>query len=192
MTALTVGIPLFFATNVDTLLLLLSMLLLYPVHTIVLSQLAGAITVIALANLASQILNHLVPTWSLGLLGIIPIILAFRVNVDLPIKQDILKKSGAYWLIYMLYLSSSSDNLISYSAVFTASSLANRLAISAILLILTGLLPVIMQIIYSHTFIKSHLIRYQAIITRVAYFTIGIYILFITAIIPHLIQLLLR
>lgn len=190
MNALTVGIPLFFATNVDTLLLLLSMLLLYPLHTIVLSQLAGALTVIALANLASQILNHLVPTWSLGLLGIIPIFLAFRVTVEAPVDQNIFKKSGAYWLIYMLYLSSSSDNLISYSAVFTTSSLTNRLAISAVLLILTGLLPIIMQKIYSHPFVKSYLVRYQAMITRVAYLAIGSYILFSTAIISHLIQLL--
>ena len=193
----TIGISAFIATNIDDIFILMMFFtpssLTFPVKQVVLGQYLGIGLLVAISALGS-FLPLVIPTYIIGLLGVVPIIVGtkklFRIlkkkNKADPSKQ--IAKDTSYRnrnRVYLSFLtvaavtfSNGADNLGVYTPLFAQYNSASQIAtIIAVFMAMTAVWCTVAYYLINHPLVASRIRRIAHAVIPFVLIGLGIYIL---------------
>ncbi|MCO6183992.1 cadmium resistance transporter [Leuconostoc fallax] len=166
---------LFFGVNIDFFILLLVLLQRYHFTSVWLGYSLGVLSSWIIGALLGQTLQLLIPTWFIGLLGLIPIWMGFH-DTD-STDKDFKYKSGSL-AVFSLYLSAcGADNLAVYVPILSTMSLLATVLTAGYFMLLVFLSLIIADRFDKIKVVDHFLQKYGSLTTRIIYIMIGIFVI---------------
>ncbi|KRM97102.1 integral membrane protein [Liquorilactobacillus aquaticus DSM 21051] len=177
----------FLSVNLDFFFMLLFLLKKYPTSKVVLGYLAGTIILLIMSYFIGKMLTTFLPEWILGILGILPIYLAFHDDDD----DDGLKENKSEVLsVLITYLSVCAGcNLSIFLPVLVGESLMNFLTTLLFIGSLTVLAVFLIKFISTINIVSQIMKAHGEKLMKVCYIAIGLYVFWDSGLILHLIAL---
>ncbi|CAH1851912.1 cadmium resistance transporter [Convivina praedatoris] len=178
----------FVAVNLDFFIMLLFLLKKYPLSQVLLGYLLGNLILMILSFMAGKLLENFLPEWLLGILGIIPIYLAFKDDDD---DNETVTKKSPLLAVLITYLSVCAGcNLSIFLPVLLGESLTTFLQTLIYTSALTVLIVFLLKLIERNHLIQSLINRFGEQLMKICYILIGLYVLFDSGFLTHIYQLL--
>lgn len=179
----------FIGANLDFFLILIFLLQKYKFKDTFFGYSVGVLTLYILSAIAGQTIQAIVPTWVIGLLGLIPIWFAFK-NGEEEISNKSNKVHQTIFIVFLIYIvTCGADNLALYIPVLSTFTISECFIggiyfillafISNILAFYTGKIPIITKVFN----------KYGELLTRVIYFGIGIFVMYDTKLLSQIFAL---
>lgn len=186
----TIGVAAFVATNIDDIFVLIMFFssLTFPVRQVVLGQFIGIGLLIAISALGSLI-SLVVPTYIIGLMGIIPIIIGIKNLVEirkknkLPSRQVVQnkKKNRSYFSflsVAAITFSNGGDNIGVYVPLFSKYNTVSQITmLTAVFIAMTAVWCTSSYYFMNHPLVASKIRHIGSIILPFVLIGLGIYIL---------------
>lgn len=186
----TIGVAAFVATNIDDIFVLMMFFssLTFPVRQVVLGQFIGIGLLIAISALGSLI-SLVVPTYIIGLMGIIPIIIGIKNLVEirkknkLPSRQVVQnkKKNRSYFSflsVAAITFSNGGDNIGVYVPLFSKYNTVSQITtLTAVFIAMTAVWCISSYYFMNHPLVASKIRHIGNIILPFVLIGLGIYIL---------------
>lgn len=186
----TIGVAAFVATNIDDIFVLMMFFssLTFPVRQVVLGQFIGIGLLIAISALGSLI-SLVVPTYIIGLMGIIPIIIGIKNLVEirkknkLPSRQVVQnkKKNRSYFSflsVAAITFSNGGDNIGVYVPLFSKYNTVSQITtLTAVFIAMTAVWCISSYYFMNHPLVASRIRHIGNIILPFVLIGLGIYIL---------------
>lgn len=186
----TIGVAAFVATNIDDIFVLMMFFssLTFPVRQVVLGQFIGIGLLIAISALGSLI-SLVVPTYIIGLMGIIPIIIGIKNLVEirkknkLPSRQVVQnkKKNRSYFSflsVAAVTFSNGGDNIGVYVPLFSKYNTVSQITtLTAVFIAMTAVWCISSYYFMNHPLVASKIRHIGNIILPFVLIGLGIYIL---------------
>jgi cadmium resistance protein CadD (predicted permease) len=184
-----IGVIAFVATNIDDIFVLMMFFssLTFPVRQVVLGQYIGISLLIAISALGSLI-ALVVPTYIIGLMGIIPIAIGIKNLFEIRKKnksasrqvvQD--KKNGSslsFLAVTAVTFSNGGDNIGVYVPLFSKYNIVSQIAtLTAVFIAMTAVWCIISYYFVNHPLVASRIRHIGNIILPFVLIGLGIYIL---------------
>ncbi|KOY72107.1 cadmium resistance transporter [Apilactobacillus kunkeei] len=176
----------FLGVNLDFFFILLLLLKKHKLGSVMMGYLIGLWVLLILSFSVGQILDRFLPEWVLGLLGILPIYMALK-DEDEDAKEVNHKSSVVITLITYLSVCSGC-NLALFLPVLSTISAIQIMEVIAVLTVLSILVILIIKWIGNIKPINDLMKKYGEILTKVVYIGVGIYVLFDSGLIAHVIS----
>ncbi|HET7345104.1 MAG TPA: cadmium resistance transporter [Nitrososphaeraceae archaeon] len=194
---IAIGVAAFAATNIDDIFVLMmfftSSSLSFPVRQVILGQYIGIGLLVAISALGSFI-SLAVPTYIIGLLGIVPIAIGVKKLVQIIKKEDTLStskhavqeknnrnknKSYLYFLaVAAVTFSNGGDNIGVYTPMFAKyNSVIQITALVAVLIAMTAVWCIAAYYLVNHPLVASRICRTGHVVLPFVLIGLGIYIL---------------
>jgi cadmium resistance protein CadD (predicted permease) len=187
---LTIGVAAFVATNIDDIFVLMMFFssLTFPVRQVVLGQFIGIGLLIAISALGSLI-SLVVPTYIIGLMGIIPIIIGIKNLVEIrkkdksPSRQAVQnkKKNRSYFSflsVAAITFSNGGDNIGVYVPLFSKYNTVSQITtLTAVFIAMTAVWCISSYYFMNHPLVASKIRHIGNIILPFVLIGLGIYIL---------------
>lgn len=188
--AMMILILTFFSVNLDFCILLLFLLQHYRLKDVLAGYFLGTTFLLILSFFLGQFLQLWLPEWLLGLLGILPLYLAFHDDDDEP---DVTSASSAHgvWSIFITYLSVCSGcNLAIFLPVLAGQSF--MLLLQAVIIVggLSLVMVLVMKKVGDFPLVHNLLTRYGEVLMKVCYGLIALYVFWDSGLIRHLLAFL--
>ncbi|MCM0599432.1 cadmium resistance transporter [Periweissella fabalis] len=178
---------LFIAVNLDFFVILLFLLKKYSFRSTLIGYGIGMLLLWFIAAIISQTLHDLLPAWTLGILGLIPIYMAIKSSEEEATETS--HKSAILGVI-MVYLGTcGADNLAIYVPVLSNLSILETIIGAFYITILMILSTILAQKIDNLPVIGLAIEKYGEIATRLIYVIIGVSVIWESNLISHLFQL---
>ncbi|MCO0832455.1 CadD family cadmium resistance transporter [Fructobacillus sp. W13] len=177
----------FLAVNLDFFIMLLFLLKKYSLKSVLFAYVIGNVLLMTLSFVAGQVLEAFLPEWILGILGIIPIYLAFKDDDD---DEDADVKSKSPFLIVLgTYLSVCAGcNLAIFLPVLLNETVATFGMTLAYISVLTIAIVLVIKAIEKVKIVGDVIERYGEKLMKLCYVLIGLYVLFDSGFIEHVVQ----
>lgn len=186
----TIGVAAFVATNIDDIFVLMMFFssLTFPVRQVVLGQFIGIGLLIAISALGSLI-SLVVPTYIIGLMGIIPIIIGIKNLVEIrkknksPSRQAVQnkKKNRSYFSflsVAAVTFSNGGDNIGVYVPLFSKYNTVSQITtLTAVFIAMTAVWCISSYYFMNHPLVASRIRHIGNIILPFVLIGLGIYIL---------------
>lgn len=186
----TIGVAAFVATNIDDIFVLMMFFssLTFPVRQVVLGQFIGIGLLIAISALGSLI-SLVVPTYIIGLMGIIPIVIGIKNLVEirkknkLPSRQVVQnkKKNRSYFSflsVAAVTFSNGGDNIGVYVPLFSKYNTVSQITmLTAVFIAMTAVWCISSYYFMNHPLVASRIRHIGNIILPFVLIGLGIYIL---------------
>ncbi|WKN29382.1 CadD family cadmium resistance transporter [Apilactobacillus kunkeei] len=176
----------FLGVNLDFFFILLLLLKKHKLGSVMMGYLIGLWTLLILSFSVGQILDRFLPEWILGLLGILPIYMALK-DEDEDAKEVNHKSPVVITLITYLSVCAGC-NLALFLPVLSTISAIQIAEVIAVLTILSILIILIIKWIGNIKVVNDLMEKYGEILTKVVYIGVGIYVLFDSGLIAHVIS----
>jgi cadmium resistance protein CadD (predicted permease) len=184
-----IGVAAFVATNIDDIFVLMMFFssLTFPVRQVVLGQYIGIGLLIAISVLGSLI-ALVVPTYIIGLMGIIPIAIGIQNLVEIRKKnksasrqvvQDKKNRSSLSFLaVAAVTFSNGGDNIGVYVPLFSKYNIVSQITtLTAVFIAMTAVWCIISYYFVNHPLVASRIRHIGNIILLFVLIGLGIYIL---------------
>lgn len=186
----TIGVAAFVATNIDDIFVLMMFFssLTFPVRQVVLGQFIGIGLLIAISALGSLI-SLVVPTYIIGLMGIIPIVIGIKNLVEIRKKDKSLsrqavqnkKKNRSYFSflsVAAITFSNGGDNIGVYVPLFSKYNTVSQITtLTAVFIAMTAVWCISSYYFMNHPLVASKIRHIGNIILPFVLIGLGIYIL---------------
>ena len=186
----TIGVAAFVATNIDDIFVLMMFFssLTFPVRQVVLGQFIGIGLLIAISALGSLI-SLVVPTYIIGLMGIIPIVIGIKNLVEIRKKDKSLsrqavqnkKKNRSYFSflsVAAVTFSNGGDNIGVYVPLFSKYNTVSQITtLTAVFIAMTAVWCISSYYFMNHPLVASRIRHIGNIILPFVLIGLGIYIL---------------
>lgn len=176
----------FLGVNIDFFFMLLFLLKKYNVVEVLVGYLVGVILLLIGSYLVGVTLNMFLPEWLLGLLGILPIYMAFHDNDD---DDD----GGPKWrkqpiiTVLLTYLSVCSGCVLAiFLPILIGKSIRELLLTILMIAVLTVLIVFIIKLLLTTKPIVKLMNRYGEIMMKICYILIGLYVFWDSGLIHHI------
>jgi cadmium resistance protein CadD (predicted permease) len=182
-----VAIAAFGATDIDDLFLLMMFFSsrIYPARQVVIGQHLGIGALVSVSIIGS-IIALVIPTYIIGLLGIIPIAIGIKELVDRKrdesISMQTVKRKNrsnlAFLTVASVTISNGGDNIGVYVPLFSKYSTVGQITmVAAIFIAMTAVWCIIAYYLVNHPLLASRVRRIGSIIMPFALIGLGMYIL---------------
>lgn len=176
----------FLGVNLDFFFILLLLLKKYNLKSVMMGYLMGLWALLILSFSVGQVLDHFLPEWLLGLLGLLPIYMALKDEDE--DAQEVRAKSPII-ITLVTYLSVCAGcNLALFLPVLSTISAVQIIEVMLVLTILSVIIIYVIKAIGNVKAINDLMEKYGEILTKVVYIGVGIYVLFDSGLIAHLIS----
>ena len=186
----TIGVAAFVATNIDDIFVLMMFFssLTFQVRQVVLGQFIGIGLLIAISALGSLI-SLVVPTYIIGLMGIIPIVIGIKNLVEIRKKDKSLsrqavqnkKKNRSYFSflsVAAVTFSNGGDNIGVYVPLFSKYNTVSQITtLTAVFIAMTAVWCISSYYFMNHPLVASRICHIGNIILPFVLIGLGIYIL---------------
>jgi cadmium resistance protein CadD (predicted permease) len=183
----SLGIAAFAATNIDDIFVLMMFFSSFPVRQVVLGQYIGIGLLIAISALGSLI-ALVVPTYIIGLLGIIPIVIGIKNLIEIrkkdksPSSQVVQDKKNKLYLSFLavaaVTFSNGGDNIGVYVPLFSKYNTVSQITtLAAVFFAMTAVWCIAAYYFVNHPLVASRIRHTGNIILPFVLIGIGIYIL---------------
>jgi cadmium resistance protein CadD (predicted permease) len=185
----TIGVAAFVATNIDDIfvLMMFSSSLTFPVRQVVLGQYIGIGLLIAISALGSLI-ALVVPTYIIGLMGVIPIAIGIKNLVETRKKHKSLsrqvvqdkknKSSLSFLAVAAVTFSNGGDNIGVYVPLFSKyNTVGQIITLAAVFVAMTAVWCIAAYYLVNHPLLASKVRHIGNIVMPFALIGLGIYIL---------------
>ncbi|WP_220729989.1 cadmium resistance transporter [Apilactobacillus zhangqiuensis] len=176
----------FLGVNLDFFFILLLLLKKHKLGSVMMGYLIGLWILLILSFSVGQILDRFLPEWVLGLMGILPIYMALK-DEDEDAKEVNHKSPVVITLITYLSVCAGC-NLALFLPVLSTISAIQIVEVIAVLTILSILIILIIKWIGNIKVVNDLMEKYGEILTKVVYIGVGIYVLFDSGLIAHVIS----
>jgi cadmium resistance protein CadD (predicted permease) len=186
---LAIGIGAFVATNIDDIFVLMMFFssLTFPVRQVVLGQYIGIGLLIAISALGSLI-SLVVPTYIIGLMGIIPIVIGVKNLIEirkkdkLPPRQVVQDKKNKSYLSFLsvaaVTFSNGGDNIGVYIPLFSKyNSVSQITTLTVVFIAMTAVWCIASYYFVNHPLVASRIRHVGNIVLPFVLIGLGIYIL---------------
>ena len=184
-----IGVAAFVATNIDDLFVLMMFFssLTFPVRQVVLGQFIGIGLLVAISALGSLI-SLVVPTYIIGLMGIIPIIIGVKNLVETrkkdkpPLRQMVQDRKNRSYLSFLsvaaVTFSNGGDNIGVYVPLFSKyNSVSQITTLAAVFIAMTAVWCISSYYFVNHPLVAARIRHVGAIVLPFVLIGLGIYIL---------------
>ena len=182
-----VAIVAFAATDIDDLFLLMLFFSsrIYPARQVIIGQHLG-IAVLVAVSLIGSLIALVIPTYLIGLLGMVPIAIGIKNLID--IKKDeatsmqtVPRKNKSYlafFTVAAVTISNGGDNIGVYVPLFSKYSTISQVTlIAAVFIAMTAVWCIIAYYLVNHPLLVSKVLHIGNIVMPFALIGLGIYIL---------------
>ena len=177
----------FISVNLDFFFMLLFLLRKYKVSSVLIGYLLGIVSLLILSYIIGYTLKLLLPLWVLGLLGFIPIVMAF--NDDDCNKDKVY--SSAILSTFLTYLSTCIGcNLSLFLPVLVNENRIQFVITLIYIACLTVIVVILIKLLEKNYFINQIMSKYGELLTKICYIGIGIYVFFDSGLVNHVINFL--
>lgn len=175
----------FLSVNLDFFFMLLFLLKRYKVYQVMLGYLCGTMVLLTLSFLVGKALAAVLPEWSLGILGILPIWLVLRKDDD----DDAHKANGApVWNVFITYLSVCAGcNLSIFLPVLAGETLLHFGLTLVFIGALTLAVVLVIKLVADIPVVSRVMNRYGSRLMKACYIAIGLYVFWDSGLIAHVI-----
>jgi cadmium resistance protein CadD (predicted permease) len=182
-----VAIVAFAATDIDDLFLLMMFFSsrIYPTRQVVIGQILG-ISALVCVSIIGSIIALVIPTYMIGLLGIVPIAIGITELIDRKKDESSLiqraKRKNKSYLAFLtvaaVTISNGGDNIGVYVPLYSKYSTVSQVTvITSIFIAMTAVWCIIAHYLVSHPLLASRVRRIGNIVMPCALIGLGIYIL---------------
>lgn len=178
----------FLSVNLDFFFMLIFLLKKYRLSKVIIGYLLGNIILLTLSFVIGKALAVFLPEWILGVLGILPIYLAFRDDDD-DTKQKSTHNSPIISVLITYLSVCAGCNLSIFLPVLVGESLTNFLITLVFIGTLTVLVVLVIKLIANIPIISQIMDRYGEKLMKICYILIGLYVFWDSGLISHLIAL---
>ncbi|WP_311406862.1 cadmium resistance transporter [Liquorilactobacillus uvarum] len=177
----------FLSVNLDFFFMLLFLLKKYSTVKVVLGYLLGTIFLLSASYFIGQVLTVFLPEWILGVLGILPIYMAFHDNDD---DDGVRKNKSQVLSVLITYLSVCAGcNLSIFLPVLTGENFMNFLMSLLFIGSLTVLVVFLIKLVSEINIVSKIMKKHGEKLMKVCYIVIGFYVFWDSSLIKHLIAL---
>ncbi len=176
----------FLGVNIDFFFMLLFLLKKYNVVEVLVGYLVGVMLLLVGSYLVGATLGIFLPEWLLGLLGILPIYMAFHDNDD---------DGGPKWrkqpivMVLLTYLSVCSGCVLAiFLPILIGKSIRELLLTILTIAVLTVLIIFIIKLLLTTKSIVKLMNRYGEIMMKICYILIGLYVFWDSGLIHHVLS----
>ncbi|WP_395320216.1 cadmium resistance transporter [Fructilactobacillus frigidiflavus] len=179
----------FIAINIDFFIMLIFLLKQYSLIKVMIGYALAVFALLLVGFLVGDILEKFLPEWILGILGLLPIYMAFKDDDDDDTAGKNGKKSAIY-AVFVTYLSVCTGCVLSiFVPILIGKSWFDFGEASLYLIGLTILIVLLAKAVESNHFVQGLIEKHGEILMKICYVLIGIYVLFDSGLIEHLIKL---
>ncbi|UQS81517.1 TMEM165/GDT1 family protein [Bombilactobacillus folatiphilus] len=178
----------FIGVNTDFFLVLLMLLHKYQWKSVLIGYWSGLIIILGLSFILGHFLQILLPEWILGLLGCIPLYLAFHDNDSMPPNNQLLRSPIIMTLITFLTVCGGC-NLSLFLPLLTTVSFLQFLIVLGLVVLIAGIIVGIVKIIGDHHIVQRLMTKYGEIVTKIVYLGVGIYVFWDSGLINKIISI---
>jgi cadmium resistance protein CadD (predicted permease) len=184
-----IGVAAFVATNIDDIFVLMMFFssLTFPVRQVVLGQYIGIGLLIAISALGSLV-ALVVPTYIIGLMGVIPIAIGIKNLVEIKKKDKSLSRqivrdkkarsSLSFLAVAAVTFSNGGDNIGVYVPLFSKYNIVSQIAtLTAVFIVMTAVWCITSYYFVNHPLVASRIRHIGNIILPFVLIGLGIYIL---------------
>ena len=176
----------FIAINLDFFVILIFLLNKYRLYEVYVGYVVGLILLVSISFFAGQILKSIFPEWIVGILGILPIIMAFRDDED---ENKINRKSGIVDTLITYLSICTGCNLSLFLPVLSGSQLNDYIFILVYIVGLSFIAVIAIKLLTLNKIVIRLMERYGEVLTKLCYIGIGIFVLFDSGFISHILSL---
>lgn len=181
----------FLAVNLDFFIMLLFLLKKYPFRAVLMAYLLGNLFLMMASFLAGQVLEAFLPEWLLGVLGFIPIYLAFRDDDD--DEDDDAKGKSPFWIVLGTYLSVCAGcNLSIFLPVLLGESWLTFAETLLYIGVLTVIIVFVLRAVADNKVVTSLIDRFGEKLMKICYILIGLYVLLDSGFLVHVYELIVK
>ncbi|CAK1244864.1 Cadmium resistance protein CadD [Fructobacillus fructosus] len=181
----------FLAVNLDFFIMLLFLLKKYPFRVVLMAYLLGNLFLMMASFLAGQVLEAFLPEWLLGVLGFIPIYLAFRDDDD--DEDDDAKGKSPFWIVLGTYLSVCAGcNLSIFLPVLLGESWLTFAETLLYIGVLTVIIVFVLRAVADNKVVTSLIDRFGEKLMKICYILIGLYVLLDSGFLVHVYELIVK
>ena len=185
---IAIGVAAFVATNIDDIFVLMIFFssLAYSIRQIVLGQYIGIGLLIAISGIGSLI-AFVVPTYVIGLMGIVPIAIGIKHLVEVrrkdnPSRQVVQDKMNKSYLSFLsvaaVTFSNGGDNISVYIPLFSKyNTISEIFALTTVFIAMTAVWCIAAYYFVNHPLIASRIRHTGNIILPFVLIGLGIYVL---------------
>ena len=178
----------FISVNLDFFFMLLFLLKKFSFVQVMLGYLLGNIILLIASFLAGKLLSVFIPEWLLGILGILPIYLAFKPDND---QADLKQHKSAVLSVLITYLAVCSGcNLSIFLPVLLGKTLAEFLMMLLFIGSLTILVVILIKFISNISLIAKAIEKHGEKLMKICYIAIGLYVFWDSGLITHIVAFL--
>ena len=176
----------FIGVNLDFFFMLLFLLKKYRLFNVIVGYLLANLFLLIISFLIGIFLKSILPIWLLGILGVIPIYIAFHDDDNDHINNN----HSEIISTFITYLSTcSSCNLAIFTPVLTTEKVSTFLATLIYISFLIIIVVLLGKLIINNKLVKHIMDKYGEVLMRICYIVIGIYVFFDSGLIAHLLAL---
>ncbi|QGG60963.1 cadmium resistance transporter [Loigolactobacillus bifermentans] len=178
----------FFSVNLDFFFMLIFLLKKYRLHQVMLGYLLGNLILLVASYLIGRTLTLFLPEWLLGVLGFLPIYLAFHDDDDDDAQQA--HHRTPILAVMVTYLSVCAGcNLAIFLPVLVGETGLHFLMTLGFIGGLTLLVVILINFIAEISAVTKLMTRYGESLMKICYVLIGLYVFWDSGLIRHLIAL---
>lgn len=176
----------FLAVNLDFFFILIFLLDQYKVKDVLIGYLIGILILVSASFFAGKILATFLPEWILGILGVLPIYMAFHDDDD-PSEQTHRNPIIATLVTYLAVCAGC--NLAIFLPVLTNVIFGRFAAVLIFIAVLAVLVVLLVNMIGQLSPVKKVMEHYGEIAMKIIYIGVGLYVFWDSGLISHLIKL---
>ncbi|MCK8624815.1 cadmium resistance transporter [Apilactobacillus sp. M161] len=179
---------LFVGVNLDFFIVLLVLLQKYKFKDTLLGYELGMLIILMVSALAGQFIQSIVPDWSIGFLGLVPIFFGIKGEGDADEEMHAKSKIGILSVMLMYVVSCGADNIAAYLPVL-ATMQTHAVFITAIYFVILTFISISIAYFFGKLpIIKKVFNTCGETLTRLIYIAIGIFVMIDTGLISHFIH----
>ena len=181
---------LFIGVNLDFFVVLLLLLQKYSFRDNFIGYELGMLLVFVISAIAGQLIQTIIPTWAIGLLGLLPIYMGIKgENDDVNNSSKSTSNGGMTAVLLMYLISCGADNIAVYVPVLATMTTAAILLTLGYFIILTAISLILAYLFGQIPIVKYVFERWGSPISRIIYILIGLFVMLNTGLIQFIFNL---
>ncbi|MBZ6014871.1 cadmium resistance transporter [Leuconostoc gelidum subsp. gelidum] len=181
---------LFIGVNLDFFVVLLLLLQKYRFRDNFIGYELGMLLVFVISAIAGQLIQTIIPTWAIGLLGLLPIYMGIKgENDDVNNSSKSTSNGGMPAVLLMYLISCGADNIAVYVPVLATMTTAAILLTLGYFIILTAISLILAYLFGQIPIVKYVFERWGSPISRIIYILIGVFVMLNTGLIQFIFNL---
>ncbi|WP_413628046.1 cadmium resistance transporter [Fructilactobacillus vespulae] len=177
----------FIAINIDFFIMLIFLLKKYPLFKVMIGYALAVLVLLTLGFLMGEILEKFLPEWLLGILGLLPIYMAFKDDDD---DEQAESKHSAIYTVFITYISVCAGCVLSLFIPILVGKSATDFGLAALMAVIMSLIIVVAaKVVENNKLVQGVIEKHGEKLMKICYILIGLYVLFDSGFIEHLIKL---